>query len=76
MRVAVGACGPAPIRLPDAAAGLTGRLRDPAAVAAFGAALAAAADPVEDVRGSASFRLRLIPRMVAAAIGAVSEGMQ
>jgi carbon-monoxide dehydrogenase medium subunit len=66
--VAVGACGPGPIRSLEAEAALAGRLADPAAVAAFGAALAALADPVDDVRGSAEYRLRLIPRMVAAAI--------
>jgi CO/xanthine dehydrogenase FAD-binding subunit len=71
----VGACGPAPIRLPGPEAELAGRLRDPAAVAAFGAALAGAADPVDDVRGSASYRLRLIPRMVAAAIADVTRDM-
>jgi CO/xanthine dehydrogenase FAD-binding subunit len=75
VRLAVGACGPAPIRLPGAEAELAGRLRDPAAVAAFGAALAGAADPVDDVRGSASYRLRLIPRMVAAAIADVTRDM-
>jgi len=75
VRLAVGACGPAPIRLPEAEAELAGRLRDPAAVAAFGAALAAAADPVDDVRGSADYRLRLIPRLVAAAIADVTRDM-
>jgi CO/xanthine dehydrogenase FAD-binding subunit len=74
VRVAVGACGPAPLRAEDAEAALAGRLTDPAAVAAFGAALAALADPIDDVRGSADYRRRLIPRMVAAAIGDVTEG--
>ena len=68
VRVAVGACGPRPIRSPEAEAALTGRLGDPNAIAAFGAALADLADPIDDVRGTSEFRLRLIPRMVAAAI--------
>jgi carbon-monoxide dehydrogenase medium subunit len=76
VRLAVGACGPAPIRLPEAEAELAGRLGDPAAIAAFGAALADAADPVDDVRGSAAYRRRLIPRMVAAAIADVTEDMR
>jgi carbon-monoxide dehydrogenase medium subunit len=49
-------------------------LGDALAVAAFGEALAALADPVDDVRGSAAYRLRLIPRMVAAAIRDVTKG--
>lgn len=74
VRVAVGACGPGPIRDAGAEAALAGKLGDKAAVAAFGDALAGLADPVDDVRGSAEFRLRLIPRMVAAAIRDVREG--
>ena len=73
VRVAVGSCGPAPLRAPDAEAAISGRLTDPIAVADFGAALAALADPIDDVRGSAEFRRRLIPRMVAAAIRDVTE---
>ncbi len=68
VRVAVGACGHGPIRSREAEAALRGNLRDPVAIAAFGAALADLADPVDDVRGTSEFRLRLIPRMVAAAI--------
>ena len=68
VRVAVGACGPGPIRSPEAEAALQGKLRDASAIAALGAALADLADPVDDVRGTSEFRLRLIPRMVAAAI--------
>lgn len=73
VRVAVGACGPGPVRSRAAEAELGGNHGDAAAVARFGAALAALADPAEDVRGSAAFRLRLIPRMVAAAIRDVRE---
>lgn len=74
VRVAVGACGPAPLRAPEAEAALAGRLSDPDAVAAFCAALGDLADPIDDVRGSADYRRRLIPRMVAAAIRDVTEG--
>lgn len=73
VRVAVGACGPGPVRSPEAEAKLAGKLDDAAAVAAFGAALAKLADPIDDVRGTSEFRLRLIPRMVAAAISDVRE---
>jgi len=73
VRVAVGACGPRPIRDVEAEKALSGRLDDASAIEEFGAALAGLADPVDDVRGSAEFRLRLIPRMVAAAIRDVRE---
>lgn len=65
IRAAIGACGPAPVRDIDAEDALRGRLDDPAAVAELGAALAALANPVDDVRGSAAYRLRLIPRLLA-----------
>jgi len=68
VRVAVGACGPAPLRDAQAERALAGHLEDPAAISAFCEALTALADPVDDVRGSAEYRLALIPRMVAAAI--------
>ncbi|MEQ8652120.1 MAG: xanthine dehydrogenase family protein subunit M [Kiloniellales bacterium] len=73
LRVAIGACGPAPLRAPEAEADLRGKLHDPAAVAALGAALVALADPVDDVRGSAAYRLRLIPRLLASTLGTLLE---
>ncbi len=72
--VAIGACGPGPIRSPQAEAELRGKLADPSAVQAFAGTLVALADPVDDVRGSADYRRRLIPRMVAAAIRDVAGG--
>ncbi len=74
VRVAVGACGPGPVRSLEAEAAVRGALSDRAAVARLGAALAALADPVDDVRGSAAYRLQLVPRMVAAAIADVTRG--
>lgn len=68
VQVAIGACGPGPIRCLDAEAALRGHLDDPQAVAAFAAALAAKADPIDDVRGSADYRLALIPRLVASVL--------
>jgi carbon-monoxide dehydrogenase medium subunit len=70
LRVAVGACGPAPLRSPEAevrwgAAILEG---DRDALASLCETLAGLADPIDDVRGSSEYRLQLIPRMVAAAI--------
>jgi carbon-monoxide dehydrogenase medium subunit len=65
INVAIGACGPKPVRDVAAEAALQGRLDDAKAVAEFGRQLAARADPVDDVRGSAAYRLRLIPRLIA-----------
>jgi carbon-monoxide dehydrogenase medium subunit len=62
-RIAVGACAPAPVRAPAAEAALAGTALDDAA-------LAAACDPVDDFRGSAAYRLKLVPRIVARAVRA------
>jgi len=66
--VALGAAGPVPIRDRDAEAKLTGRRLDDGAIAAFGAALAARCDPVDDVRGSSAYRRGLAPGLVARAL--------
>jgi CO/xanthine dehydrogenase FAD-binding subunit len=68
VRVAIGACGPTPIRDPEAEAALAGHLSEERAVAAFAARLVARADPMDDVRGSAEYRLKLIPRIVRATL--------
>jgi CO/xanthine dehydrogenase FAD-binding subunit len=65
INVAIGACGPMPVRDAAAEEALRGRLDDPKALAHFGEQLVALADPVDDVRGSAAYRLRLIPRLIA-----------
>jgi CO/xanthine dehydrogenase FAD-binding subunit len=65
-RIAVGACGPAPARLPDAEAALLGHAPDPMRITA---AHLAALSPIDDVRGSAAYRrdaaLTLVRRAVA-----------
>lgn len=67
LSVAVGGCGPAPLTAPDEAAAMVGGPLDPG-LDALTAALVTQADPPDDVRGSADYRLRIIPRMVKAAI--------
>lgn len=64
LRVAVGGCGPTPLRLPEFEAKLTGRPLDDLDSAALGRALAWISDPVDDVRASAAYRRRVIPRLV------------
>lgn len=67
VRVAVGGCGPIPLASPDADRILSSSASD-AAAAQAGEALAALADPIDDVRGTAEYRRLLIPRMVRRAV--------
>jgi len=71
IRIAIGSCGPKPIRLESAEQALTGTALDAKAVAAAGALLADAADPIDDVRGSSEYRLLLIPRLLQQTIEAL-----
>lgn len=66
--IAIGACGPTPLRLPEAEALLIGGRLDDPALAAAGRLLADAADPVDDVRASADYRRMVIPRLLKRAV--------
>lgn len=66
--VAVGACGPTPVRLRAAEQALIGGGLGEAEVETLATALAEALDPVDDVRASADYRRRVAPRMVKQAI--------
>jgi carbon-monoxide dehydrogenase medium subunit len=70
LRLAIGGCGPGPVRLPEAEARLVDGALDDAAIAEAGAKLAEALDPPDDVRASADYRRIVVPRMVARALGA------
>jgi aerobic carbon-monoxide dehydrogenase medium subunit len=61
--VAVGGCGPTPLVSAEADQVLSSAISD-AALAQAGQLLSALADPIDDVRGSAEYRLMLIPRML------------
>jgi len=74
VRVALGAAGPTPVRVPDAEARLLGSALDAQAVRAASALLIKACDPMDDVRGSAEYRLMLVPRLLARALAAAQEG--
>jgi carbon-monoxide dehydrogenase medium subunit len=67
-RVAIGACAPGPVRLREAETVLEGSRLEDAAIQAAGDILAAACDPVDDVRASADYRRRVIPRLLAKTI--------
>ncbi len=81
--VGLGSCGPTILRAPDAerfAAGLfdeAGWERtftpDDAACAAFGARIAAAAQPIDDVRGTAAYRRHVLAVMGARALARVAR---
>ncbi len=75
-RIAVGGCGPIPVRAPEAEEILTASGLDEAGLAAAGALLAQACDPMDDVRGSAEYRRKLVPGLLRRAARAVQEGMK
>src|SRR5262249_3647233 len=68
VRVAIGACGPTPIRSVDAEQLLIGTELDTAVLERAGQAMAAAIDPIDDMRGSAEYRRMLVPRLLARAV--------
>jgi aerobic carbon-monoxide dehydrogenase medium subunit len=75
-RAALGGCGPSPVSSDEADALLSRGLDDPALVQAAGVALARAAQPMDDVRGSADYRRMLIPRMLARAASRVRAKLE
>ena len=74
LRLALGSAGPTPVRAAAAEAALTGRDVGAAEIAEAAAALVAASDPVDDLRGSAAYRRRLVPGVLARAIAAARRG--
>ena len=70
LRLALGSAGPAPVRVIEAEQCLTGRSITGADLEKAGDALVAACDPIDDIRGSSAYRLRLVPRVLARAINA------
>ncbi len=75
MQAAVGACGPAPLALREVDS-LLSQDRSDAAVARAGALLDRIADPLDDVRGTASYRRRLIPRLLLRAVRAAESAQR
>jgi CO/xanthine dehydrogenase FAD-binding subunit len=67
VHVAIGGCGPSPLASAEADRILSSDLSRSASTRA-GDLLAALANPVDDVRGSAKYRKVLIPRMLARAL--------
>jgi carbon-monoxide dehydrogenase medium subunit len=67
-RLAVGACGPTPIRSAAAEDRLIGSTCSADDVDEAVALLAKACDPIDDVRATAAYRLKVLPRFVSRAI--------
>ena len=74
-RVAIGACGPMPLADSEVDASLTAN-RGPAALTAAAERLVEMADPLDDVRGSADYRRRLIAPLLARAVRAVEASQR
>ena len=72
-RVAVGSAGPAPIHLDEVDSLLTGSALTAEAINQAGRKLAEAADPVDDVRGSAEYRRMIIPGLLQRAVDEARE---
>ena len=74
-RVAVGACGPTPLANDEVDALLSSDRSD-AALARAATWLAEQADPLDDVRGSAQYRRRLIAPLLARAVRAAERDLE
>jgi carbon-monoxide dehydrogenase medium subunit len=67
-RIAVGGVAPTPLHLDEADAVLNGSSLDADAIAKAGDLLVQQSDPIDDMRGSADYRRRLIPRLLKRAV--------
>ncbi len=77
VRLAVGSCGPTPVRAAAAEDRLRGTVLDPAAVAEAAALIGEVCDPIEDMRGSAEYRMALIAPLLGRALaGARAEAVR
>ena len=72
-RVVVGSVGPVPLHLEEVDALLTGSGLDDASLRKAGEMLAAAADPVDDIRGGSDYRRLLIPGLLARSVATARE---
>lgn len=73
VRIAVGACSPVARRLPALEATLEGAVPEELTVRLAGVELGLS--PIDDVRGSAGYRLEVAARLVERAVGAALEGV-
>jgi carbon-monoxide dehydrogenase medium subunit len=71
--LALGACGPRPVRIAAAEERLIGSSLSPNDIGAACALLLSACDPVDDMRGSAEYRLALVPVLVERALARAQD---
>jgi len=76
VRVAIGGCGPKPVRLAEVDAALGRGLGDADAVRDAGERLAAACDPVDDTRATAAYRRLVVPRLLAATLAQAHKSLE
>jgi aerobic carbon-monoxide dehydrogenase medium subunit len=67
--IALGSCGPVPIRVPAAERALVGTKLDDAALKIAAEAYVAASNPPSDFRGTADYRRMIIPGLLKRAVG-------
>ena len=72
VRVALGSCGPIPVRAEDAEARLAGTALADEDIADAAAILRDACDPVDDVRGSGEYRMMLVEPLLGRALRAAA----
>ena len=72
VRVALGSCGPTPVRAEEAEARLSGTALDDADIAEAAAILREECDPVDDVRGSGEYRMMLVEPLLGRALRAAA----
>ena len=74
LRIALGSAGPTPVRVMETEQRLTGRAITQADIDDAGEALVGACDPIDDIRGSSAYRLKLVPRVLTRAIDTALDG--
>lgn len=72
-RIALGSAVPTPLRVPAAEEALLGREQTRPVILEAARAARAAARPIDDLRGSAWYRLEMVEELVARAIGRALE---
>ena len=68
LKVALGSCGPKPVRVGSAEQRLIGTSLSDSDISAACNLLREAASPTDDVRGTADYKMMLIPRLVSRAV--------
>ena len=68
VRIAVGSCGPGPVRVAAADELLSGSDLNDSVIAEAAALIVAALDPVDDARASAAYRARVVPGLLRQAL--------